>query len=153
MAGAGEPLSVGLIGGTAVCDGIARERVDELLHFLRDFSVPSPDLEPKWDIPVSPPGTLVMTSPTYPKKVTEFFRLASQRWWCDFEYGSSDVARMLGDDEMISRASLSEVRSMLTFCVWGERFSEGHWANVVRSGRIGALLRRLAELRDTLPDG
>jgi hypothetical protein len=39
---------------------------------------------------------------------------------------------------------------MLTYCVRGERFCDGHWENLLRSGRVVALLRRLAELREAL---
>jgi hypothetical protein len=36
---------------------------------------------------------------------------------------------------------------MLTYCVRGERFSDGHWAAMLESGRIVALLKRLRALR------
>ena len=33
-------------------------------------------------------------------------------------------------------------------CVRGERFSDGHWAVMLSSGKVVALLKRLRELRD-----
>jgi hypothetical protein len=36
---------------------------------------------------------------------------------------------------------------LLTYCVRGERFCDGHWDAVLRSGRITAILHRLAVLK------
>ena len=36
---------------------------------------------------------------------------------------------------------------MLTFCVRGERFSDGHWAEMIEVGYIGFLLERLIVLQ------
>ena len=58
------------------------------------------------------------------------------------------AGRMLEDKELIEAADLSQIRTMLTYCVRGERFADGHWAQMLESGRIVALLRRLAVLRD-----
>ena len=41
---------------------------------------------------------------------------------------------------------------MLTFCVRGERFCDGHWGAMVREGRIGAILHRLQQLRGEAQD-
>jgi broad-specificity NMP kinase len=57
---------------------------------------------------------------------------------------------MLSDDDLIATASLDQIKTMLTYCVRGERFVDGHWAHMLESGRIVALLRRLAELREEL---
>jgi hypothetical protein len=36
---------------------------------------------------------------------------------------------------------------MLTYCVRGERFSDGHWGAMIEAGYVRRLLERLAELR------
>ena len=54
---------------------------------------------------------------------------------------------MLQDDAFVRRATLAEIKTMLTYCVRGERFSDGHWAAVLKSGRIVAILKRLRVLR------
>ena len=82
-----------------------------------------------------------------------FFRLAGQPWWSDYGYDPAGAAKMLGDDEFIRGCTLDDVRTMLTFCVRGERFCDGHWGNVLKTGRVAALLRRLAVLRAALPKG
>ena len=53
---------------------------------------------------------------------------------------------MLQDDAIIQRATLAEIVTMLTYCVRGERFGDGHWAAMLESGRIVALLKRLRAL-------
>ena len=37
---------------------------------------------------------------------------------------------------------------MLTFCVRGERFCDGHWAAMIEGGQVRRLLERLKEIRD-----
>jgi hypothetical protein len=36
---------------------------------------------------------------------------------------------------------------MLTYCVRGERFSEGHWGAMIEQGHVRRLLERLVEIR------
>ena len=114
---------------------ITRERVDELLRFL-----PGLNQEPA-------NGAFTMPYPTYPPTVKEFFQLAGQECWCDFEYEPSAAGEMVQSDAAIASASLAQIKTMLTYCVRGERFCDGHWDEMVREGRIGAILRRLSQLR------
>jgi hypothetical protein len=58
--------------------------------------------------------------------------------------------KMIQSDEGIASASLSEIRTMLTFCVRGERFCDGHWGAMIRQGRIAAILNRLEQLRESV---
>ena len=53
---------------------------------------------------------------------------------------------MLQDEERVKAASLEEIKSMLTFCVRGERFSSGHWGVMISQGYIRRLLERLQEI-------
>jgi hypothetical protein len=39
---------------------------------------------------------------------------------------------------------------MLTFCVRGERFSDGHWAAMIEKGYIRRVLERLNEIKAEL---
>lgn len=81
----------------------------------------------------------------------EFFALASQPHWMDYGYEPAAAAALVHDDSGIARASLDEITTMLTFCVRGERFCDGHWAEMISAGRIGAILSRLQQLRDDAP--
>jgi hypothetical protein len=71
--------------------------------------------------------------------------------WLDPQYDPSIAGNWLRDDEFIARANLQQVRSMLTCVVRGERFCDGYFADAVKAGRIGALLRRLAALQQGYP--
>ncbi len=54
---------------------------------------------------------------------------------------------MLTTPGFVARATLDQVRTMLTFCERGERFSAGHWAAMIEEGHIRNLLTRLQQLR------
>jgi hypothetical protein len=133
---------------------ITRQQIDELLRFLPLLGAPGPETEPTWQgldqNPAS--GTFVMPYPVYPPAVEEFFELASHPCWTDYNYASTDAGERLRDDTAIASASLDQIKSMLTFCVRGERFCDGHWGAMVNEGRVGAILRRLQQLRDEAPE-
>jgi hypothetical protein len=133
---------------------ITLEQMDELLSFLPVFDSPGPETEPRWSRLDQKPtdGVFVMPYPKYPPVVHEFFVLAAQEWWNDPSYASSGASDQVGNDSAIAAASLSQIRSMLTFCTRGERFCDGHWAEMVKTGRIGAILRRLEHLRREAAD-
>lgn len=132
---------------------ITRIRVDELLRFLPLLSTPSKELEPKWQglhSESDKDGSTPMPYPVYPPIVVEFFRLAAQPFWNDFEYVPEVVNKMIRNDDVIASASLPQIKTMLTFCVRGERFCDGHWAALIREGRIEAILLRLDQLRESV---
>ena len=92
-------------------------------------------------------GVIQMPYPVYDPLVNEFFRLAASECWLDYGYDPVQAGRMLKDEALIKAASLSQVRSMLTYCVRGERFSDGHWEEMITKGHIRRLLERLMEIR------
>jgi hypothetical protein len=133
---------------------ITRDRIDELLLFLPRFERPGSRFIKTWSGgQKTAGGALTFPYPIYEEDVVVFFRLAGQPWWSDYQYDPAKAAKMLGDDEFIRASTLDDVRTMLTYCVRGERFGDGHWGHVLETGRVAALLRRLAVLRATLPAG
>ncbi|MCJ7453189.1 MAG: DUF6508 domain-containing protein, partial [Steroidobacteraceae bacterium] len=92
-------------------------------------------------------GAYVMPWPEYEDVVKEFFEAAGQDCWIDFKYDPIEAGRMLEDEALVRRASLDDIKTMLTYCVRGERFSEGHWAAMIEAGHVRRLLERLEELR------
>jgi hypothetical protein len=92
-------------------------------------------------------GSYVMPWPRYDAIVTRFFEAAGQDCWMDFDYVPVEAGRMLEDPALVRRASIDEIKTMLTYCVRGERFSEGHWGAMIEQGHVRRLLERLAELR------
>jgi len=83
----------------------------------------------------------------YNELVKEFYRLASKKCWDDYKYHPERARKMLENMEVVERASLSQIKTMLTYCVRGERFCDGHWGNMIEKGYIRALLKRLCNLR------
>ena len=82
------------------------------------------------------------------QRIVEDYRLAGQPCWTDYDYVPQEAGRMPQDDALVRRATLTEIKTMLTYCVRGERFGDGHWAAMLESGRIVALLKRLRVLRE-----
>jgi hypothetical protein len=129
---------------------ISLEQIDELLRFLPLFEVPGRKYTKAWAGGEKKDGAITMPFPVYMDDVLAFFHVAGQPHWSDYRYEPRTAGRMLHDDDFIQTCSLDEVRTMLTYCVRGERFCDGHWENLLKSGRIVALLKRLAALRETL---
>ena len=91
-----------------------------------------------------------MPYPTYPKVVEDFYQLAGMPCWNDHGYAPAEAWEMLRSDESVAAASLAQIKTMLTYSVRGERFGQGHWEDMIQQGRIGAILRRLQQLRGTV---
>lgn len=112
------------------------EKIDQLLPFLLAFEEPNRKFIVEW----SP-------YPVYAADVKEFVRLAGDSWWMDTSYQPQEAGQMLADDAVIQSASLDQIKTMLTFFVRGERFSDGHWGHWLENGRVQLLLRRLQTIR------
>jgi hypothetical protein len=127
------------------------EKMDELLRFLPVFQNPDREYVKDWGGGErTSDGAVTVPYPIYCDDVLEFFTLAGQTYWSDFHYDPREAHAMLSDDDVIATASLDQIKTMLTYCVRGERFVDGHWAHMLESGRIVALLRRLAVLQEEL---
>jgi hypothetical protein len=94
-------------------------------------------------------GSISFPFPIYDEDVDEFFKRVGQRGWIDVGYKPEEAARMLADAEFIKQASLEQIKTMLTYCVRGERFCDGHRESLLSGGQIVALLKRLKAIRDS----
>lgn len=92
-------------------------------------------------------GSYTLPYPKYNRVVEEFFYAVSSEGWLDYEYNPEQAYLMLRHENLIKTASLSQIKTMLTFCVRGERFSDGHWAEMIEKGYIRRLLERLNEIK------
>lgn len=130
---------------------ITPRQIDELLCFLPLFTVPGRTfVESVGGGQDTGDGAITIPYPIYAEDVLAFYRLAGQPCWSDYSYRPREAVRMLADEAFIRRATLAEVKTMLTYCVRGERFGDGHWAAMLESGKIVALLERLRVLRDAI---
>lgn len=113
---------------------ITRERIDELLRFIPELDGPWPDTDPESNgvSLAASGGALTMPRQTYPPSIDEFFLLAGQECWCDFEYDPTIAGQLVRSKDAIASASLVQIKTMLTFCVRAERFCEGHWSTMIR---------------------
>ena len=93
-------------------------------------------------------GTFTLPYPNYHPLVEEFFREVSSAW-LDYEYNPEEAHQMLKDENFIKTASLEQIKTMLTFCVRGERFSDGHWSEMIEKGYIRRLLERLNKIKSS----
>jgi hypothetical protein len=89
-------------------------------------------------------------SPNYSDVVYEFFAVAGRPVWNDRDYVNKQVGEVLSDPRKIATASLQDMKTLLTFCVRGERFCDGYWGDLVDGGQIRLILNRLAELRQAI---
>ena len=92
-------------------------------------------------------GTITLPYPDYDPLVEEFYRTISGGGWLDYEYNPEQAYKMIQNENLIKSASLSQIKTMLTFCVRGERFSDGHWAEMIEKGHIRRILERLNEIK------
>ena len=92
-------------------------------------------------------GSMTLPYPKYDPLVEEFFRHVSGDGWLEYEYDPEHALKMLKDENRVKAASLEQIKTMLTFCVRGERFSDGHWGEMIEQGYIRRLLERLNEIK------
>jgi len=59
-------------------------------------------------------GVVIMPWPEYDKVVEEFFRVASEECWRDYDYSPGDASRMIKNDDFIKAANLTQIKTMLT---------------------------------------
>ena len=77
----------------------------------------------------------------------KFFRAAGATCWSDPDYSPAVAGELLRNETAVSNADLDTLKPLLTFCVRGERFCDGHWGAMIEEGHVRRLLERLAQLR------
>jgi len=92
-------------------------------------------------------GTFTLPYPIYDKLVEEFFYCAASECWIDYGYSPEQAYQTLKDENLVKSASLSQIKTMLTYCLRGERFSDGHWAKMIEEGYVRRLLERHNEIK------
>jgi hypothetical protein len=88
--------------------------------------------------------------PDYDAAVVGFYKLLAKECWQDVQYNLHGAGTMLKSPTYIAQANLAEIQSMLTWCIRGERFCDGHWGSMVEKGHVLNVLNRLAVLREQM---
>jgi len=92
-------------------------------------------------------GSISLPYPQYAPLVHEFFGHVSSDGWLDYQYNPEQASVIIRDEDAVKNASLNQIQSMLTFCIRGERFSDGHWEEMIEKGYIRRLLERLIDIK------
>ena len=125
-----------------------QERIDHLVALGAPLETPGREFVRQWcGGERSEDGTISWPYPEYCDDVDAFFRAAEAPWWNDYTYDAVALGELMQDDAYIARATLAQIKALLTFCVRGERFGDGHREALLKAGRINAILRRLRDLR------
>jgi hypothetical protein len=120
----------------------SRSDIEELTAYLPKLYAPGFKAALKWHGgKPDARGIIHMPYPEYHPTVEEFFRQLGQPCWLDYGYKPEEAAAML---DRIESLSLAEIRSLLTYCLRGERFSDGHWEFMIEQGYIRRILERLS---------
>jgi len=123
------------------------EDIQELVSFLPQLYREGFRPVKKWEGGViQKDGSLTFPYPIYQPEVLAFYESAMQDKWMDHSYRPDEAWEMLTNHEFVANASLAKIKTMLTFCVRGERFMDGHWAEMIEQGHIQRLLMRLSTL-------
>ncbi|VGO11826.1 hypothetical protein PDESU_00373 [Pontiella desulfatans] len=124
------------------------EEINELVGFLPRLQ--EKDFNPikQWLGGKQPDGTHQIGYPDYHEITEEFFHIASKECWM-YPYDPELAGNMINDHAKIKEANMDQIKEMLTFCVRGEHFCDGHWGAMIEDGSIGRLLIRLTELKNT----
>jgi len=95
-------------------------------------------------------GAISLPYPQYDQTTLVFFKLVANECWLDYGYDPSRTGKLLQDHAYVRSCSLEQIRTLLTYCIRGERFMDGHWEVMIKDGYIQRILLRLAEIRSQM---
>lgn len=122
------------------------DQIKELVAFLpRLLKMSTEDLDPWRESMTQANDVASLPENEYDPLILAFFEAAAEPCWSDHDYLNKNPERMLDNLELIKAADLDQIRTMLTFCVRGERFCSGFWTSIIGDGSVERLLERLAE--------
>ncbi len=90
-------------------------------------------------------GTVQVSYPEYDEMVIEFFSVIQGEYWRVKNY-SHKWEHLIGNEAKIKNLSFGQLKDLLTYCARGERFCEGFWETILKSGTINMILERLEDL-------
>jgi ADP-ribosylglycohydrolase len=129
-------------------------QMDSLLEFLPIFTAEG--VQAGVEVGPEPLGDSTFTSPywKYHGDVDRFAETMYEKGVITpFNYPDwmSEAHRYWENPEAVAEADSATLRKLLIVFARGERFCEGHWAEMFRIGHIAAILKRIAALRAETP--
>lgn len=125
--------------------------IDELLAFLPIFDAEGAVFVKEWrEGTKGKDGTVQLPFPEYTDEVDAFFEILHKPCWFMGEYDPAEASKMATDFSLVERADFDQIRKALFFCARSERFADGGWDNVLKSGFVVALLKRLKTLKNDI---
>jgi hypothetical protein len=96
-----------------------------------------------------PDGSRTMPWFDYSPETLEFRRACALNGWIevfDWPAWQPEALKYYESAELLSTATVEDIRKLLTLHIRKDRFSEGHFAAMVECGHIAAILQRLREI-------
>lgn len=120
-----------------------QEQIEKITSFLENFEdTQQIFMENKKDNR----GLTQKNSYEYRKDVKEFFTLLQEREWDYLDYLSPEIREFIKNPDKIQFATLKQIKGILTYCLKGERYVEGHRNVMLKRGVVQAALKRLKNL-------
>lgn len=130
---------------------ISPDCIDKVVLFMPKLqSIPAADIA-RWGSGEGTDGALELSlEPTYHPVIRELMQSLNENHFVqpfDWPRWQPTAEAIFREPGRISKASLETCIKLITLHVRKDRFSGGHFGEMVRSGHVSAILRRLAELR------
>lgn len=124
------------------------EEFDELIGYLPRLSAPGfVAIQASRGGVYAAKGVMTLPWPEYSEVARRLFGAFSGPAWQDYGYLSRDPEARMTQPGFIENATLDEIKCLMTFCVRGERFCDGHWGGMIEAGYVERILRRLDVIR------
>jgi hypothetical protein len=125
-----------------------QQEIEELVSFLPLLYTEGFTPIEKWcGGEVIEKGVFTAPWPKYNSTVKAFIDVVCRKCWTDDDCDFNDARQMLADETFFENATIDQIKTILTFYFRGERFFDGHWADMIEKGHIRQLLQRLAEFQ------
>lgn len=131
---------------------ISRQSIDNVVSFIPKLQSIAPDEIAHWEQGKASDGALVLSlEPTYHPVIRELMQSLNENHFVqpfDWPRWQSTAEKIFCEPGGVSSASLETCIKLITLHVRKDRFCGGHFGEMVHSGHISAILRRLADLRE-----
>ena len=123
-------------------DKLTKENINKIIEYIPYFE----DKDNKF---YSISKTDIIYPYNYSKEIHDFERLLyDEKIILVFDWGEwqPEAEKIYNNPDLLENADLETLRKLLTLHIRKERFYSGHLANMIKSGHILNILRRLKEI-------